>query len=609
MIKSIKRAVLFGILVGSAHTGFAQSESAPYEGLKIYEDTKDQRMEWFREARFGMFIHWGLYAGAGGSWAGERYPQHYSEWIQAWAKVPSSEYGKVLKPTFTASKFDADEWARIAKEAGMKYVVITSRHHDGFTIFNSKTPYSLDNPVTGGTNISPAGRDLYGEVISAFKKQGLKAGAYYSLLDWQHPDSYEGFQFNKNESNYQPNRETYKEYLYQQVKELATNYETLDILWPDFSTAQKQGETWGTRRMLEDVIKWQPQIIVNNRFWDDLENKKGDIGTPEKYVPPTGLPGMDWEVNHTMNESFGFSFHDENWKSPRKIKELFVETVSKGGNFLLNVGPDAEGAFPAAVVNILSEVGAWMKVNNEAIYGTTASPFQALDWGYCTQKPGKLYLHVFDVPTSGKITVPLSNALSNVRILGDDVHALQISPSAEGQVISLPTNFAGELPLVVAVEVSGQLDVLQAKIEAKNTGEIALTADNAIADANRAIRLAGATHNNPNRPNAFTKWESTTDVVNWHIQVRKPGKYKVLINYLPSKDKSGEISVTMNDEVITTRLETREGGKDFIQKEVGFFNIEQAQLGVSEIPVLLKALVIDKTMLPEIAGLTIVPAE
>ena len=141
-------------------------------------------MEWFREARFGLFIHWGLYSAAAGSWDGKQYPQHYAEWIQAWAKVPSKSYAEVLKPKFTAAKFNADEWASLADEAGMKYMIITYRHHEGFSIFNSQEPFALKNNVTGGTNISPKGRDLYGEIITAFHKKGLKAGAYYSLLDW-----------------------------------------------------------------------------------------------------------------------------------------------------------------------------------------------------------------------------------------------------------------------------------------------------------------------------------------------------------------------------------------------------------------------------------------
>ncbi|HCU46357.1 MAG TPA: hypothetical protein DF610_17345, partial [Sphingobacterium sp.] len=205
-MKIIKKIALLGLLSTAVLSTNAQS--VPYEGVSGWEETKDSRMEWFREARFGLFIHWGLYSAAGGSWDGKQYPQHYAEWIQAWAKVPSKTYAEVLKPKFTASKFDANAWASLAKEAGMKYVIITSRHHEGFSIFNSQQPYSLKNDITGGTNISPKGRDLYGEVVKAFRAKGLKAGAYYSLLDWQHPDSYEGISYlNPNPTGYKPNHE------------------------------------------------------------------------------------------------------------------------------------------------------------------------------------------------------------------------------------------------------------------------------------------------------------------------------------------------------------------------------------------------------------------
>ena len=204
--------------------------------------------------------------------------------------------------------------AFLAADAGMKYAVMTAKHHEGFTLFNSRAPYSLDNPVTGGTNISPAGRDVAREFADAMRAKGLRAGFYYSLLDWQHPDAYEMALPNSPRPAHPRNPAVYKAYVRGHVDELLHNYGPLCTLWFDFSDAQRQGEAWGAAQLLADMRAAQPAILVNNRLFDGLENKLGDYGTPEKYVPPTGLPGMDWEVNHTLNESYGFSAHDTGWK-------------------------------------------------------------------------------------------------------------------------------------------------------------------------------------------------------------------------------------------------------------------------------------------------------
>lgn len=608
-MRQVSFYLLVIIAMFSVNSLTAQEESEPYEGVSLWEETKDERMAWFREARFGMFVHWGLYSAAGGSWDGKVYPQDYAEWIQTWAKIPSKEYAEVLKPQFTAAKFDAKEWAALAKEAGMRYLIVTSRHHDGFSIFNSKQSYSLDNPITGGTNISPEGRDLYGELIDAFQEEGLKTGAYYSLLDWQHPDSYEGFQLNENTEDYQPDHDVYREYIYQQIKELATNYAAFDVLWVDFSSKEKQGETWGTKRILEDLIQWRPEIIVNNRFWDNLENKNGDIGTPEKYIPPTGLPDMDWEVSHTMNESYGYSEHDDNWKSFDQIMHLFVETVSKGGNFLLNVGPDGEGAIPDEAADILQKIGNWMKINQLSIYGTTASPFSNLDWGYSTQKEGKIFLHIFDRPSSGLISLPLENTIKNAAPLYDPNQELEVTTAGEYQRIKLPENRPPvEGPEVVVIEIDGKPEVLKSQIEVKNDGSIALTADNAEFSEESRLKLIGASHNNPNRPNAIGGWSDPDERVYWEVKFPKPGTYKVNISYLPHSKKSGEVALSIGDHQVTAQLKkSASDRKDFKEVSVGEIEITQQDLGDSEFQIILKALNIENPELPEISSVRLIP--
>ncbi|HAT94022.1 MAG TPA: hypothetical protein DCS36_16910, partial [Sphingobacterium sp.] len=539
-----KCAAAVGMLLCMTDVAISQTKSPPYEGVAGWQETQDKRMEWFKEARFGLFIHWGLYSAAGGSFEGKQYPQHYAEWIQTWGKIPSKQYAEVLKPKFTLGSFDPKSWARLAKKTGMKYMVLTSRHHEGFSLFNSQQPYALKNDVTGTANLSPKGRDLYREIMDAFRQEGMKVGAYYSLLDWQHPDSYEAFQLNPNVNKHQPDHERYKAYLYGQIKELAQNYGRLDVLWPDFSSKQHEGEAWGTKHILTDLIKWQPNIIINNRFWNGLENKNGDIGTPEKYIPPTGLPGMYWEVSHTMNESYGYSAHDQNWKSFPKIMQLFVETVSKGGNFLLNVGPDGDGAIPEPAVRIMEQIGEWMKVNGESIYGTTASPFQALDWGYCTQKNGKLYLHVFDRPADGKINLPIKNKVTAVYALASP--KMNLKSTLENGRPAIPVDIFDNKkgPKVIVVEIQGKPIVEESLTQTQADGRIVMNANNAKLQEGKGLKIIGAHTHDPNRPNAIGQWKDLADQVIWDIKIQKPGKYRVLLNYLPNPKHQGKILLT-----------------------------------------------------------------
>ena len=398
----------------------AVSEASESDELARWVANRDERMTWWREARFGMFIHFGLYSPAGGVWDGKVYEQHYAEWIQHWAAVPSAEYARQMKPLFRPAVGFADEWAKVAKDAGMRYAVMTSKHHDGFTLFNSKEPYSLNNSGTGETNISPTDRDVAREFADAMRAHGLRAGFYYSLLDWQHPDAYEMALPAYPREALPRKHENYIAYVRAHVNELLTNYGPLSTIWFDYSDQARQGAAWGATNLMADMRSKQPSIVVNNRLFLGLENRNGDYGTPEKYVPPTGLVDMDWEVNHTLNESYGYSAHDVNWKDTTTVVRLLCDIVSKGGNLLLNVGPDASGHIPDHAQQVLHGVGAWMRVNGESIYGTTASPFAKLAWGRATQKPGVLYAMVFDWPQDGRLLIPMLGEVRSARVLGGE---------------------------------------------------------------------------------------------------------------------------------------------------------------------------------------------
>ena len=445
------------------------------EQVALWASDRDARMAWWRDARFGMFIHWGLYSPAGGFWDGKRYEQHYAEWIQHWAAVPCAEYARQMKPRFVPDAGFADRWAELAQEAGMSYAVMTSKHHDGFTLFNSKQPYSLANPVAGGTNISPQGRDVAREFADAMRARGLRAGFYYSLLDWQHPDAYEMALPAYPKDGHARDHERYKAYMRGHVEELLSNYGPLSTIWFDYSDQVHQGAAWGAAQLMADMRAKQPSILVNNRLFFGLENKNGDYGTPEKYVPPTGLPGMDWEVNHTLNESYGFSAHDMNWKDTGTVVRLLCDIVSKGGNLLLNIGPDAQGRVPEAAQKALRGVGAWMKVNGEAIRGTTASPFQRLPWGRATQKPGTLYLMVFDWPSTGVLRLPIRNRVQGVDVLGTSATCSFAAKDAdEGTMLMLPLAVDPQCT-VVRVRYEGTIDPLPFAIFPSADGSITLT--------------------------------------------------------------------------------------------------------------------------------------
>jgi len=442
-------AALLGLLAMNC------SQIKPANPAAKKEPTKDERMAWWRDARFGMFIHWGLYAVPAGTYNGKRV-DGIGEWIMNNGKIPVKEYEKYADQ-FNPVGFNADQWVRMARNAGMKYIVITSKHHDGFCLWDSKaTNYDV-------MDATPFNRDILQELSVACKKQGVKLCFYHSIMDWHHPDAQAPFYPNYNDtSKSNPDFDRYVEtYLKPQIAELLANYGPIGVLWFDGEWIKDWTEPKG-KDMYAYIRGLRPSIIINNRVGkgrkgmeglSKSEEYAGDFGTPEQQIPSTGLPGVDWETCMTINDTWGFKAYDENWKSTEELIRNLADIASKGGNFLLNVGPTPEGLFPRPIERRLEEMGAWMAVNSESIYVTSASPIGKPPWGRCTAKGNKLYLHVFDWPADGKLVVPLAGApAGKAYLLADKKHAsLPVSSGQDTVTISVPKAAPDSIDSVVVL--------------------------------------------------------------------------------------------------------------------------------------------------------------
>ena len=427
------------------------------KALNYLEESKsdfDERMSWWRDAKFGLFIHWGPYAVPAGIYKGEEI-EGIGEWIMDKGHIPIKEYEKFAKQ-FNPENFDADNWAKLMKEAGMKYVVITSKHHDGFALWDSKVSnYDIKD-------FSPYGKDILKELSQACKKYGIKFGLYHSIMDWHHP-----FAQSINEPNYDvlkndtirsnPNFPKYvEEYLKVQLKELIDNYDP-EIIWfdgewiPDFT--HEQGKD-----LYQYLRSLKPSIIINNRvdkgrqgymgMNDGKLDYAGDFGTPEQEILQT-TSSMDWESCMTMNNTWGFKKNDHDWKSVKTLIDNLIDVTAKGGNYLLNVGPTANGIIPEPSVVRLKRMGKWLKVNGEAVFNTEKLILnykQGNSIRYTKKKGQNIYYAISLEKPSGKIVLQCLNPNpdSKIYLLGA-INPLEWKYNKEtGLTIMVPTKILEE---------------------------------------------------------------------------------------------------------------------------------------------------------------------
>jgi alpha-L-fucosidase len=448
----------------------------------VETEVKQDKMTWWREARFGMFIHWGIYSIPGGEYKGYNQKKGGAEWIMNRMKIPVAEY-QVYAKEFNPVKFDAEAWVKTAKDAGMKYIVITAKHHDGFAMFKSSA--SSWNIV----DATPYKKDVLQALAQACRKYDVKLGFYYSqaqdwnnpggsaarepmAVGWPNPEAQKIDAYTKdNKGHWDSARTTasFDEYINRvsipQVKELLSNYGDVAVFFWDTPL----GMTPDIAQKFLEVVKPYPSLISNDRLYKRMY---GDYRTPEQRIPTLDeIDGADWETCMTMNNSWGFRKNENIWKTPETLIQNLVDIASKGGNFLLNVGPKSDGEFPVESVEGLKAMGAWMKVNGESVYGTLSSPIRQPEWGRSTRKDTTkntiVYLTVFNWPKDGKLIVSGLNLPVRSASLLADGRGLTSSKQGDVLNIDVPTDAPDKIASVIKIELDGKLppNVYNAKIK------------------------------------------------------------------------------------------------------------------------------------------------
>ncbi|GAB5552968.1 MAG: alpha-L-fucosidase [Saprospiraceae bacterium] len=451
------KKIILVLLAFLCVANFSCNEKASIEAEKeVAPISDDERMEWWRDARFGMFIHWGAYSIPGGERNGEICGGG-AEWIMDKLDYTVEDYENEVVAQFNPVEFNADDWVSMAKDAGMKYIVLTSKHHDGFCLWDSEiTDYDI-------MEAAPFKRDIIKELAEACKKQDIKFCLYHSIVDWHHPQAqaplYPNYNAGQRDSTvFNPEfPEYYENYLKPQVRELLTKYD-VDVVWfdgdwiPDYTTEMG-------KELYNMILDIKPDAIVNNRVdkgrmgmegMDKEGEFAGDFGTPEQEIPATGIDS-DWESCMTMNGSWGYKPSDTKWKSSKRLIQNLVDIVSKGGNFLLNVGPDGQGLFPQESIERLAAMGVWTKANGESIYGAKASPYDRPEWGRYTSKPGILFAHVFDWPEDGKLELNPAVKIKSASLLASPSGQLEVESGSA--TIMLPKSAPDEVATVIKIEL------------------------------------------------------------------------------------------------------------------------------------------------------------
>lgn len=500
----------------------------------------DDRMAWFRHDKFGMFVHWGPYSLLAGEWQGNRiHPGDEAEWIMQRFNIPVADYREMahgLNPV----GFDATQFARLAKAAGMKYLVVTAKHHDGFAMYHSKV--SRYNIV----DWTPFKRDIVKELSEACRKEGIRFCVYYSHReDWEDPNGY------GNHWDYDPAKKDFEKYLREkslpQVRELLTEYGPLGLIWFDRGI----DTTEQAMRFIDLVHQLQPRCLINGRVGNYGHELLGDYQNMNDNGMPTG--GLDeyWETPQTLNGTWGYSKFDQEWKTPANVIQRMVEIVSKGGNYLLNIGPMADGTVPAPSVAVLEQVGAWMRRNGESIYGTSACPVGQFPWGRCTVKGERVYLHAFQRPAGGVLCVSgLRNEVKAAYLLQAPGRKLEVFRQNGGAVVRLPAQGWEDGSTVFVLEVAGKPEAEPVPLTQGSDSPFQLDSVN--------CRTAGGALKRFNRDGKFHigRWTKPEDRAAWDLLVSQPGRYRARIRYAASQEWAGrKYVIQVGDQLLEKTVE------------------------------------------------------
>jgi len=476
--------------------------------------TKAECLQWFKDAKFGMFIHWGVYSMLG-----------YHEWARNRCQVPLDEY-QYYVDHFNPINFDPDEWVELAKEAGVKYMVITSKHHDGFCIFDSKyTEYDIIH--------STYGKDALAMLTESCKQKGMPLGFYYSIMDWYHPDYVPRRNWETDRTTEGADLNRYIDWMKDQLKELVEKYDPA-IMWFDgeWEHSLEELRAFEVEKMLQEL---KPEMLINDRLFKRTPGH-GDFGTPENYVPATGILSEDgtprlWEACYTMNfNSWGYNHYETEFHSTTQLIRQLIEIVSKGGNLLLNVGPTPEGTIQPEFTARLKGIGKWLKVNGEAIYGTSASVFEKLPFfGRCTVKGNRLYLHVMGWPTDQKLRLPgLKTEIEKAYLLVEPSKQLPVEGEAKNMIINLPERAPDLDATVVVVDLKSAPQVEPFEIRPAENGKIELPVYLAEIRSRMGQR---AFLEQFYKKTMLTNWQNIGDYPVWEFVTDRPATYELKASY------------------------------------------------------------------------------
>ncbi len=569
MKNSVKQVPVLGLLI---FVFFLQScTSRKGEEQKVWVDPlnetteqRDARMEWWREARFGLFIHWGVYSVPAGTYNGERI-DGIGEWILLRAKIPIAEYKEYARD-FNPVNYDPEAWVKMAKDAGMKYIVITSKHHDGFALFDSKVS---DWDIA---DASPYGKDLLKPLVKAAKKEGIKIGFYYSQAqDWTHPG---GAKSGYDEGEYWDEAQAgsfddyLKEIAYPQVEEIFTNYD-IDILWWDTPRWMNKERA----EILRPLISMKPGLITNNRLGGGYT---GDSDTPEQHVPATGIEGRDWEVCMTMNHTWGYKSYDDDWKTTEDLLHKLIDIASKGGNFLLNIGPKPDGTIPQASIDRLAEVGDWMNVNSESIYGTSASPFRRPWWGRCTRKEldngdTRLYLQVFDWPEDNQLIIPVENEAVQCYALSGTKQKFEVDKTDEGLLVQLAGEAPDEVSSVIVLDIKGSPAVPNQNIIQNENGVLLLNPEDGDLE-NRGYVSSNHAKLIRNTELSYITWKETRTWMEWPVEIGAENNFDIYVT-IATTSADNKIIIEVGDVKEELKLPDTKGLEIFQKVKVGTIHI------------------------------------